>query len=101
MFLTPRQSCGSHGRNENPTEDPEVAGVGLELPEGGFGADGFSVEIKDEESKVFTRLTTQLTPQARYAYAQRLFGLFQKKYTLFEDRDEWGNRARRSGSPNL
>ena len=83
--------------------DPEAAGVGLgpfEPPEGGFGAfdGGFSVEIKDEESKVSLRgWTTQLTPQGRYAYAQRLFGMLQpEKYDfLFEDRDEWGNRVER------
>ena len=85
--------------------DPEAAGVEsgpFEPPEGGLdGAfdGGFSVEIKDEESKVSLRgWTTQLTPQARYAYAHlRLFGLFQpEKYDfLFEDRDEWGNRVER------
>lgn len=83
--------------------DPDADGAGLqpfEPPEGGFGAfDGnFSVQIQDEESKVSLRgWANQLTPVARYAYGQRLFGLFQpEKYDfLFLERDNWGNRVTR------
>ena len=83
--------------------DPNADGAGLgpfDPPEGGFGAfDGqFGVEIQDEESKVSLRgWANQLTPAGRYAYGQRLFGLFQpEKYDfLFLERDNWGNRVTR------
>ena len=83
--------------------DDEAVGAGdgpFEPPEGGFGAfDGsFSVDIKDEESKITLRgWDQQMTPQSRFAYAARLYSIFQpEQYDfLFEERDAWGNRVDR------
>lgn len=81
--------------------DKEGAGKGpFEPPEGGFGAfDGtFKAEIQDEEQKAASlRGWSAAVGPACFAYAQRLFRVFQpERYDfLFEDRDGQGNRTDR------
>ena len=84
--------------------DKTKEGAGKEAfvaPAGGFGGfDGsFHVDVVDEEQKAVSLRgwATTLTPAARFAYAQRLFLVFQPtRYDfLFEDRDAQGNRTDR------
>ena len=77
--------------------DKEGAGNGPFVPpEGGFGAflGTCAVQIEDEERKPVSLRgwSTQVNPQVRYAYAERLMKLFtpQKYDFLFEERDTHG-----------
>jgi general secretion pathway protein K len=84
--------------------DAEKEGAGLapfEPPEGGFGMfDGtFKADVQDEEQKAASLRgwPTTGSPNACFAYAQRLFRVFQpERYDfLFEDRDAQGNHTDR------
>jgi Type II secretion system (T2SS), protein K len=83
--------------------EADAEGAGLtpfSVPEGGFGLfDGtFKAEIQDEEQKAASlRGWSGALGNACFAYAQRLFRVFQpERYDfLFEDRDGQGNRTDR------
>lgn len=82
--------------------DKEGAGNGPFIPPaGGFGAfkGDFGVEIVDEERKAASLRgwSKEVNPQARFAYAQRLYNVIQpERYDfLFEDRDIYGERTDR------
>ncbi|MFZ9886007.1 MAG: hypothetical protein ACO3JL_00790 [Myxococcota bacterium] len=87
---------------EDFEEGREGAGAGPFVPpESGFGAflGDFTVQIDDEEKKAVSLrgFTTQVNPQARWAYVTRLMALFApERYDfLFEERDSRGNRVDR------
>lgn len=80
-------------------KDPEASGKKpFRKPAGGFGAfdGGFSVQIEDEERKAAT-LRGWAGSNDRFAFAQRLYSVFQsERYDfLFEERDSYGNRVDR------
>lgn len=88
--------------NDEFDADKEGAGNGPFIPPaGGFGAfDGdFGVEIVDEERRAASLRgwSKEVNPQARFAYAQRLYNVIQpERYDfLFEDRDIFGERTDR------
>ncbi len=81
--------------------EKEGAGSGpFQPPEGGFGLfDGtFTADIQDEEQKTASlRGWTAATSTGCFAYAQRLYRVFQPERFdfLFEDRDAQGNTTDR------
>lgn len=79
--------------------DAEAEGAGdgpFVPPAGGFGAfqGTCAIQIEDEERKPVSlrRWATQVNPQVRFSYAERLFKLFAPpRYDfLFEERDAYG-----------